>query len=639
MPPLVSSTPGQSAKAATPTPKKIAPAPARRTTFSVNPRDMRVLGGILGGAFAGILLLVFVPSFVRRHKAPAESAPVETVAVQPAPVQPVPVITPPSPEFPGMKLSSDTATGKVTFDDQPPIDLQDAQWALDKIPAGDHTLKFESGSGSVTVALTSSAGALPAINPPIIAKKILAVVVSSMGDHVHVYSSDATAKLNLDGQPSIDLSPEGADLSPVAAGPHELTVIHGGEQYKLAIEVAPAPALTAFVESGQNVGTLVVVTGQDKSLVFLNGKALPQATKGGQLRIANLDPREYTVRVEKAGFQDVPEQKIRIRKGEQGRLVFGLLPVPHMASLSIQGGPPGATVLIDQANAGTVQPDGTLTLSSIAPGDHVIELRKDRFKPRQIRKHFVGGTPVTLATSEVVLEAAPGELKIVFSPADAQVTLTKGSEPPVKVNSSSPLNLPTGAYTLTARTADNFVRTSTLDLTAGQSRTIDLALAPSGMSKWADPSGWTQENGAFVRKGGDYVLYGIAPTSGTFMFSAMLTKGHRLQWVLNYTDPSNYDLFQMDDNNFYRTDIRNGQKVSDAKIPHKGEKKSFRTLQIHVSSTEIVHQIKQGNSWFVLDRWTQPGTNLSAGRFGFYLPGGDQMSLESFSHYLDLNVH
>ena len=40
-----------------------------------------------------------------------------------------------------------------------------------------------------------------------------------------------------------------------------------------------------------------------------------------------------------------PEQKIRIRKGEQGRLVFGLLPVPHMASLSIQGGPAGCDCL------------------------------------------------------------------------------------------------------------------------------------------------------------------------------------------------------------------------------------------------------------------------------------------------------
>jgi hypothetical protein len=256
-----------------------------------------------------------------------------------------------------------------------------------------------------------------------------------------------------------------------------------------------------------------------------------------------------------------------------------------------------------------------------------------------MRKHFVAGTPVTLTASDTVLEAALNVLRITFSPADAQVTLTKPGEPPVKVSSGAPLSLPTGTYILSARTADNFVRTATLDLTAGQSRNIDLSLTPDGMSKWADPSGWKQENGAFVRKGGDYILYGVTPTSGTFMFSAMLTKGHRLQWVVNYTDPNNYDLFQIDENNFYRTDVRNGQKTNDVKIPHKSEKKAFRTFEIRVSPTEIVHQVRQGDAWIVLDRWTLPGSNLAAGRFGFYLPGGDQMSLANFNHYADLNLH
>jgi len=625
----VPSTPVQTAKVAipAPAPKKATPLVTRRPG-SGTPNTK-----ILAAAASVLVLAVVVWLFLRHHNAPSEPAP-QAVAVQPPPT-----VAAPQPELPVVKLTSDTAAGKVTFDGQTPVDLQDAQWTLDKVPAGDHTLKFDSSSGGFAATLTVAPGMLPVIKTPITATGVLAVVVSSMGDRVHVYSSDAAANLSLDGQPVIDLPGEGVDLSSVAAGSHELTLSHGSEQYKLAIEVGTAPSLTAFAESGQNVGTLVVVTGQDKSRVFLNGKAVPQETHGGQLRIANLEPKDYVVRVAKPGYQDVPDQKIRIRKGEQGRLVFGLLPVLHMSSLNIQGGTPGATVLIDQANAGTVQPDGTLTLPSIAPGDHVIELRKDRFKARQVKKHFVVGTPVILAATDSALEAAPGELKITFSPGDALVTLSKAGESPIKVSSGAPVSLPSGTYTLAAQTADNLVRTTSVELTSGQSRTLDLALAPSGMSKWDDPNGWKQENGAFVRKGGDYILYGVSPTSGTFVFSVMLTKGHRLQWVVNYTDPNNYDLFQIDENNFYRTDIRSGQKTNDAKIPHKGEKKSFRTLQIHVSPTEIVHQIKQGNAWFVLDRWTLPGTNLSAGRFGFYLPGGDQMSLASFSHYLDLNIH
>jgi len=589
----------------------------------------------VGSALVVLLVLV---TFLRRPKPVEQTAPPpQPVAVQPA----APVAPPPEPPLPVFRLSADAAKGKVTLDDQPAADLQDAQWSLDKIPAGDHSLKFVSPAGSFTAAFSASAGAMPVIKPPLAARGILAVLVSSMGDHVHIYSSHTGTRLSLDGQSPTDIPDDGADLTSVAAGAHELSLTYGGEQYKLAIEAAAAPALNAFVESGQNVGTLVVVTGQDKSKVFLNGKALDQLTQGGQLRIANLEPKEYTVRVAKQGFQDVPEQKIRIRKGEQGRVVFGLLPVPHMATLSIQGGPPGATVLVDQVVAGTVQPDGTLNLPSVSPGDHVVELRKDRFKPRQLHKHFVAGTPVALAAAEVALEAAAAELRITFTPADAQVTLTKSGESPVKAASGSTLGLPAGAYNLSARTADSVVRTATLELTAGQSRNLDLSLGPEGMSRWADPAGWKQEQGAFVRKGGDFVLYNTSP-AGTFVFSSMLSKGailatHRLQWVINCTDVNNYVLFQLDDNNLYRTDVRNGKRT-EAKTPHKSEKKGFRTLLVRVTPTEIVHQVKQGEQWVTLDRFTLQGTDLSAGKFGFYIPGGDQVSLANFGHYVELNL-
>jgi serine/threonine protein kinase len=399
-----------------------------------------------------------------------------------------------------------------------------------------------------------------------------------------------------------------------------------------------APDASAEKTTSDNVGTLVVIAGQDKARIFLNGKPQPQLTQGGQLRIPNLEPKDYVVRISKTGFQDSPEQKIKIRKGEQAKLIFDLQPTPHLASLLIQGGVPGATVLIDQTSVGTVQPDGTLNVATVNPGDHTVEIRKDRFKPRQVKKHFVVGTAVSLSAADVALDAAPGELKITFTPADAQVTLTKAGEAAAKVASGSAMSLAAGSYTLTAKTADNFIRSSTVEVTAGQSKSLDLSLAPDGMSKFDDPSGWKQDKGSFVRKGGDFVMYSLSPTSGTFVFSAMLAKGHRLQWVLNCTDVNNYILFQMDDNNFYRTVIRNGQKGDEVKIPHKNEKKSFRTLQIRVGPNEILHQIRKGDAWVVLDRWAPGGSNLSLGKFGFYIPGNDQVALSSFGHYVDLTT-
>jgi len=388
-------------------------------------------------------------------------------------------------------------------------------------------------------------------------------------------------------------------------------------------------------ESSRNVGSLLIVAGQDGAQISLNGKLQPQLTQSGQLHLSNLELKDYVVQVSKSGFQDPPPQKIHIRKDEQARLIFNLQPQPRLASLTIQGGAPGITVLVDQTPVGTISADGTLSVSTVNPGDHTVELRKDRFKPRQFKKHFIAGQAISLAAADTALEAAPAELKITFSPPDATVALVKGDLLKM-VSSGVPLTLPAGTYTLTARTAERFTRSSTLEIIAGQSKILDLSLAPTGMSKWDDPVAWKQEGNLFTRKGGDFVLYNVAPSAGTFTFSAMLTKGRVLQWVLNYTDANNYVLFQMDDTNFYRSLVHNGLKTDEIIVPHKADKKSFRTLQIRVSPTEIVHQIKHGESWIVLDRWTQPGAGL--GKFGFYLPGNDQLSVTNFAHYADLNL-
>jgi len=427
-----------------------------------------------------------------------------------------------------------------------------------------------------------------------------------------------------------------SDEQPSQASQPDIPVPPETVEGKSTLDVSPA------TPDRKDLGTLVVVVGQDGARVSINGKLQRQLSQGGQLRIARLELNDYVVQVSKNGFQDPPQQKIRIRKGEEAKLVFNLQPQPAspsalVASLTIQGGTPGTAVLIDQTSVGMVQSDGTLTFSSVSPGDHTVELRKERFKSRQFKKHFAAGSAVAIAAAEAALEGAPGELRISFAPADANVAIVKGDLLKI-VSSGVPLNLAPGTYTITARTSDRFTRSATVEVTAGQSRSLDLSLAPNGMSKWEDAGAWKHEGDAFTRKGGDFVLYGAVPVSGTFIFSARPTKGHLLQWVFNYTDPKNYILFQLDDNYFYRTVIRNGQKIGDIRVSDKGDKKSLRTLHILVNSTEIVHQMKHGDSWTVVDRWTQPGSNPGQGKFGLYIPGSDQVELSGFAHYADLKI-
>jgi eukaryotic-like serine/threonine-protein kinase len=586
---------------------------------------------------AAIVLLAAIFLFVRKHRtSQTESSPAPVL--QPAPqVQPLPEAQPLETNSTSLRLSSDTGTGKLTLDTQPPAEFQDGQWSADRLATGKHRLRVEGGRGEASFAFSTGATSAPVVEGPIAAKGVTAIVLGSVAGQIHVYVSESGSKASLDGDSPRDVPQEGLELA-VTEGSHQISVAHGNDQYKLEVDAGTAPALNLFLESGQDLGTLVVVTGQDKAQVFINGKPQPQPTKqNGQLRIPNLELKEYTVRVSKSGFLDPPEQKIRMRKGE-GKLVFHLQPPAHFATLAVQGGVPGTTVLLDQAPVGTVQSDGTLNVATINPGDHTIELRKDRFKFKQIKKHFVVGATVALASADMALEAAPGELKITFTPGDAQVTLAKAGESPIKVTSGSPLSLGAGSYTLTAKTADNFLRSSTVEVAAGQTKNLDLSLAPDGMAKWDDPSAWKQDKGSYVRKGGDFVMYNLAPASGTFVFSAMLAKGHRLQWLLNCTDARNYILYQMDDNNFYRTIVHDGQKGDEMKIPHKNEKKSYRTLLIRIGPNEIVHQIRQGDTWVALDRFSQSGSNLALGKFGFYIPGNDQVALANFGHYVDLSA-
>jgi hypothetical protein len=218
------------------------------------------------------------------------------------------------------------------------------------------------------------------------------------------------------------------------------------------------------------------------------------------------------------------------------------------------------------------------------------------------------------------------------------VALVKGSESPIKVSSGANLTLPPGHYELTTQVG-NVSRSAPVEVVAGSARTIGpLSLSPGSIQDFEDPAAWKPNQEWFMRRGGGFVLYKRSPVLGTFIFSAALRKGHRLQWVFDYVDDKNYVLFQMDENNFYRSVMRDGETHDELPIPFKTEKKNARTFQITVTSNRIIHQIQKGNAWINLDSWSQSGRDLSPGKFGFYIPDKDEVALSNFSYYGELKL-
>ena len=67
------------------------------------------------------------------------------------------------PVLPVVKLTADTGAGKVSFDDQPAVDLDGAQWSADNLTPGAHRLKFTGSQAEASFTFTAEAGSPPAI--------------------------------------------------------------------------------------------------------------------------------------------------------------------------------------------------------------------------------------------------------------------------------------------------------------------------------------------------------------------------------------------------------------------------------------------------------------------------------------------
>jgi hypothetical protein len=559
-----------------------------------------------------------------------EPAP-EPVATTPAPA-PAPAALPANPT---LRIFADVDAGKFTLDDQPPGDLQDGQLSLDNLPPGKHTLKIGSAREQATIVFEASVGAPPNIES-VVAKEALAVTVAGMGGRLRVQSSAGAAKVFLDGKPAGETGAAGLDLTDLTPGNHELALGEGKDRRSMMLAVGPAPMLTAFLKSDRNVGTLVVLTAEDGVRVFLNGKEYRRQTQRGQLRIPNLDVKPYTIRVVKDGFLDTAEQVAEVRKGEEAKLEFRLQPMPRVASLAIQGAVPGAQVLLDDSPIGTVQDDGSFSASSVSPGAHALELRKDSYKPRRIERRFEAGAAVQLAAADVALEKLPGGLRITVNPPDARITLARAGEAARQVTAGSPLTLPDGAYTITARAPNFAERSTTVNVVAGETKPVEIVLTrnevkTAGMADWDDPNGWQHENDWYVRKGGDFVGFKPAQTTGSLTFTAHLRKGRRLQWIVGRTDPQNYLLLQIDDKSFYRINVVNGKRTELPRLQHPAVKQDIYTLQIEIAGNRAVHRLFDAGKWVVLDTWEDPARNLGNGKFGLLIPGGDTVALSNFA--------
>ena len=549
--------------------------------------------------------------------------------------------TPSGPALAGLRIATDLAAGEVLVDSAAPIPLQDGQLSLERLPSGTHALKIRSGGSEFSLSLKTEAGKVSEVVGPISAQELQGVVVSSIGNHARVYSPSLVG-VSVDGGTPVDAGPAGVDLTGISEGDHEFSYKTGNAIRKVQVHTGPAAAVSIFLASDREVGSILVLTRENKVHVTVDGKEQRSLTQGGQLRLSNLSVREHVIKISKEGFQDEPAVKIVVKKSEEARVEFRLRPLPTQSSLSIRGSVPGAEVRVDQALVGTVQDDGSFSYEAVSPGEHEIELRARRYKTKQIRSAFRAGSSVVIGGAEAALDRSTGTLLIRVTPANATIMYARTGEQPQPAGGPT-AELEEGSYTVSA-SAPGFAEVSqSIQIAAGKTETLTLRLpaqnaSPTAMTMdaWAN-GGWKRQDGWYARKGGEFVVFPVTPAYGSFAFTALrrtrVLANNRIQWLVNYVDPRNHMLFELDKKNFYRTVVKNGKRRELPKINVQaapGGNLQY-TVRIDVSATRIDHFIQDGNKWVPLDALPLAEDSPSSGGFGFYLPGTDELLVSGFT--------
>jgi serine/threonine protein kinase len=575
------------------------------------------------------------PGIYRIEAALDGYGPVSTsITVGPQSAAPLDLTLQPLPQT--VRIITDLAEGKAALDGQPPRDLQEGQLLFDAVEPGRHSVKLSSRGGEAAFAFDLAPGAEPVLSGPPAVKNFSAVLVAGFGMRARLYSTMVPAKAEIDGAPAGEIGADGLQLERLAPGSHELTLSDGRTQLKKIIETGAAPVLTAFIQSDRNIGTLVIMAGQEGADIYIDGKKYRRRTsRGGQLRITR-EPGRYRIRLAKDGFQEVPEQVAEIRKGEETRVAFTLAPVPATARLLVEGAASGAQVLLDQNAIGTVGADGSFEYGGVAPGEHSIELRNGKMRSKAVRKAFAVGQQVRLASGDVALRSTTGTLRVAVSPASAQVTVVRGSGPPQPV-------IGEGSYTVTGRAPGYAARTEHVQVTGGQTASLDLtlereraAMASHGMEDWENPKAWSAGGEWFVHRGAGFILYKPMPGTGSYVFNILVTRGKNIEWVIDYRNDRNYVLFRIDKENFRRIICVNGRKTEMMKKRHDLNMKDYlmASVQIELTPEAVIHRVQKNGQWVVLDNWVVPDRKAAEGRFGVSVPGGrDEVRISGFGFY------
>ncbi len=491
----------------------------------------------------------------------------------------------PVPANPTLRLYTDLVPGSATVDDRTPVDLKDGELVLDNVEPGHHSMKVTGSAGNAEFSYDVAPKAAPRVVGLPNASNVMAVLVSSDNGKARLVSNVDHLDVALDGKPIGQAAADGLSLEGLGTSDHDLQVSEGNDHQRFVLTYTPAPALTIYVKSDPNTGTVVVVTGQDGAEVYVDNMRYRRLTEHGQIRMPNFKVGKYTVRVHKDGFLDPPPALVQVKKAEETRAEFRLQPVPQVATLQIKGALPGTMVYLDGNLAADIESTGDANISNVKPGDHSIELRRDGAPTKAFQHTFQVGDLLLLSGPTVVLNKAVVE----------NTKQTPGAV------SSTP--------------------------------TDDGATAHTSATQ---ASGSPNRQGEEIRKGGGFVPYSTPSVAGHYTFAALNRKGGflrrgKLQWYAGFQNGENYVLFVLDGKRAVVRNVTNDKGKDVNRVSFNFDSDEWVQVDLSVRADAISARVRKPTGpWVEIGKVASSERDFTKNRVGFYIPGNDEIAISNF---------